>query len=334
MRSENEMKQPLESDWNALSPLEKAHSHAASAAEAQKAGQDQAAFAYCVQALNLYRGLDDHANVVRMLLRLSYLAGWADFQDGLDMFTRRRKLAEEVFPLAREIGDPKLLAEALCTFAGSVSSSNSMEMLEESRDLAVASGDKALLAKVLSRMGNQLGLQGDRKPGLSLQEQALALFREIDDRAGIAHLLFSLSIWAEGAQKKAYLEEALELQRQLGAKRRIYEILTMLDSNCDPSDLDRREAYNLEALALARELGSAVWQASCLDRLAEFAATRGDTDRSNALRTESKSIYQEPEMDPDLLEAFGAALESGDVQKMEEALTNMTQKTDASETEN
>src|SRR5690348_12102151 len=108
------MQQQSEMDWNDLAPLEKAHSLAASAAEAHRQGQDQIAYAYYAQALNLFRGQEDRVNSVRMLVRISYLAGWADFHDGLDMFTRRQVLADEALPLARDIGDPKLLAAALC----------------------------------------------------------------------------------------------------------------------------------------------------------------------------------------------------------------------------
>ncbi len=179
---------------------------------------------------------------------------------------------------------------------------------------------------VLSRIGNQCALQRDHKRAEVIQREALQLYQEIGDKAGTTVLLFSMAIRADKPQKRAYLEQALELQRELGAKKRIYEILTMLDSICDPLDLDRRESYNLEALDLARQFGSPIWQASCLNRLAEIATSRGNLSQANALKAESKSIYEEPESDPALEEAFGAALESGDVHKMQEALKNLTQK--------
>ena len=133
-----------------------------------------------------------------------------------------------------------------------------------------------------------------------------------------------MAIRADKPQKRAYLEQALELQRQAGAKRRIYEILTMLDGICDPLDLDRREAYNLEALDLARQFGSPIWQADCLNNLAGIATSRGNLSQATALKAESKSIYEEPESDPALDEAFCASLESGDLHKIQEALKNFT----------
>jgi len=146
------------------------------------------------------------------------------------MFTRRRVIADEALPLAREIGDPKLLAAALCAFA-IVIGGDAMTMLEESRSLAIASGDQATLAMVLASMGHR-----DRERGDALQREALDLYRKLGDRAGIARLLFTLAIWADAADKRTYLEEALELKRQLGAKKRIYEILTLLEHCCDPLD--------------------------------------------------------------------------------------------------
>jgi hypothetical protein len=49
-----------------------------------------------------------------------------------------------------------------------------------------------------------------------------------------------------------------------------------------------------QALDLARQFGSEVWQASCLNRLADIATARGDVLRAIALRAESKSIYTDP----------------------------------------
>ena len=68
-------------DWNALPPAEKAESLAKQAAQARRDGQDQLACSCYIQSLNLYRGLDDRPNTLRMLIRLSYLSGWADFGD-------------------------------------------------------------------------------------------------------------------------------------------------------------------------------------------------------------------------------------------------------------
>jgi tetratricopeptide (TPR) repeat protein len=312
-----------DADWNALPPAEKARTLAEQARQAQREGQDQLAYGYYVQSLNLYRGLEDRHNIVRLLIRISYLVGWADFGDGLDMFTRRQKLGEEALPLAREIGDGALLAEALCAFAAGQSGETAVKMLEESKALAEASGEKALLARALSRLGSTLSLQGDHEHARALNEQALELYQESGDKSGMAGVLFALSIRARGEEKRNYLERALELQRELGAKKRMAEILMLLEAECDIEELDRREAYNQEVLELCRQFGSPIWEASSLKRLAEIARLRGDSARADALEAESKSVYDEPELDPALEEALQEVFGSGDTEKATEVLKQM-----------
>ncbi len=96
-------------DRDALPSAEKAHSLTEMAAQARRDGQDQLACNYYVQSLSLYRGLEDRTNIVRILIRLGYLSGWADFGDGLDMFSRHQKLGEEAIPIARQIGTKRFL---------------------------------------------------------------------------------------------------------------------------------------------------------------------------------------------------------------------------------
>jgi hypothetical protein len=306
-------------DWNLLPPAEKARTLVEKGKQAQHEGQDQMAYGYFVQSLNLYRGLEDQPNVVRGLIRLAYLTGWADFGDGLNMIERRQRLGNEALPLARQIGDKALLASALCAFSAGAGSVQANAMLKEAVTLAEECGDKSILAYALSRSANGLALQGDRERGRTLEEKALALYREIDDKAGVAEVLFSLSIWADRPQARAYLEEGLALQRELGAKKQVVEILMRLDGFCEPEELALREAYNLEALELCRQIGSPIWEASRLKSLAEIARLRGDKVRAEELEAESRRVYQEPEVDLEADEAFKEALGSGNMDKMMEA---------------
>ena len=59
-----------DADWNELPPIEKAHSLAKMAAEASRNGNDQMAYGYNAQSLQLYDDLDDKANATRIMLRL------------------------------------------------------------------------------------------------------------------------------------------------------------------------------------------------------------------------------------------------------------------------
>src|SRR5437868_14257927 len=100
-------------DWNELPPLVKARQLAEAAEAAVRDGHEQVAVGYYKQSLNLYRGHGDRRNVARILVRLGYLAGWADFGDGLDMFSRKRTLGEEALVLFRDLGDQEGIASAL-----------------------------------------------------------------------------------------------------------------------------------------------------------------------------------------------------------------------------
>jgi len=280
----------IDADWNLLPPSEKARTLSEFAQKAIREGNYQLAYGYYTQSLKLYRGLEDHPNTLRCLIRISSLAGRADFRDGLGILTRHRLLEEEAISLAREIGDNKLLAEALCAFATAGISEQATAMLEEAIALAEASGDKGTQARALARLALTLAKGKDEDRSRRLNEQALQLYEEIGDKRGIASTLFSISSDLRGAVKRAMLERALELQRELGAKMRMAEILMVLEWDCDRQDLDRREALNLEVVALCREFGSPIWEADALMNLAEVARARGDEAQAEELERESRSL--------------------------------------------
>ncbi len=310
-----------DTDWNALSPVEKADSLTKQAKRAQKDGQDQLACSCYIQSLNLYRGLDDRPNTLKILIRLGYLSGWADFGDGLDMFTRRRSLGKEALPLAREIGDNSLLAQALVAFAAGETPGVALPMLEESAVLAEECGDKSALAWAKTRLAGIFSLGGDsRRTAMSLHKEALALYEEIEDKKGIANVLFAMSIRAPVRQKRKQLERALVLRRELGEKKRTAEVLMRLQSYCNEGELDLMESYNLEALDLCREINIPIWAAGCLNRLAEIARKRGDNARAEELKAESLRVYQPPPPDPEFEKAFREALDSKEMKKFEAAL--------------
>ena len=150
--------------------------------QAERDGHEQHAFHCYAESLALCRGLGNRAEIVRLLIRISYLSGWADFGDGLDMFSRRARLAEEALPLARESGDAALLAEALCAFSAGVFGEKSIAMLEESIQLARACGARATQAAAMHRLALTLALQRNHKRGRALNHQALRLYQKLGDR--------------------------------------------------------------------------------------------------------------------------------------------------------
>jgi hypothetical protein len=70
-------------------------------------------------------------------------------------------------------------------------------------------------------------------------------------------------------------------------------------------------------------MGSALWEAGCLRRLAEIARAQGEEAKANALEAEAGALYPEREPDPELLQALEAALEQGDQDDAKDALKKM-----------
>jgi len=310
--------------WNDLSPLEKADSLFEAAKQAANDGLDQIAVGYFIQSLNLYRGHNHTPGIAAALVRLGYLAGWADFGDGLDMFTRKRTLGEEAVMQYRDLGDKGGLADALCMLSAVEPNETAMEQLEEALALSEESGDKHRMARTVMSLGNRMALSQNREQATKYKEQAVTLARESGDKSLLATALFSLAIGAGEAKEAEYLEECLTLRRELGQKKRMAETLGLL-ARCRhyQNDPAKQEAYEWENLAVCREIGSDLWASSSLDRLAEFARGRGDEERAAALEAESHALHPAEEMDQAAQAAFEKALKSNDQEAMQNVLKRM-----------
>jgi tetratricopeptide (TPR) repeat protein len=126
-----------------------------------------------------------------------------------------------------------------------------------------------------------------------LQEQSLALWRELGDRLNVAASLNALGSYAcdrgEYDNARAYLEQGLALRRELGHRGGIAASLNNLAVLADyEGDVDRAEALLHECLAIQRELSD--WRGvSCsLANLGYSANKRGD--RTTALRLFSQTL--------------------------------------------
>ncbi len=174
--------------------------------------------------------------------------------------------------------------------------------------------------RLLDSLSNTMALQRNGKRARSLNEQALRIYRKIGDSSGEAGVLVSMAIRARKPRKCALLERALDLQRQVGGKKQIEHILTLLDWTCGPDELELRETYLRERLGLCMHGGSAILVAACLDGLAEIASQRSDEAGAASLKAKSLRIYLPPLEDPIAAEAFGDALTSCDMDGAVDAL--------------
>ncbi|MBI5105884.1 MAG: AAA family ATPase [Solirubrobacterales bacterium] len=162
-------------------------------------------------------GVDEPAERARILLEL----GTASHRAG------KAAAALEAFRaaagIARELGDAELLARAAighedaCWRPGIVDQ-GAVELLEEA---AAALGDapSRLRLGLLSGLARALDFRGDHARGAGVRTRAVALARELGDRAGLATVLVR-SYWSRGTSPLeeilAMLSEANELGEDLG----------------------------------------------------------------------------------------------------------------------
>lgn len=158
--------------------------------------------------------------------------------------------------------------------------------------------DVALKATVLRGAGTLAHVQGDFLRGQSLFEESLALYRELDDKQGIADVLTSLSNTAMGLNElgraQAYLEEGLALYRELESAHSIAVSLSQLGNVAYLA-----EQYALagaryeESLALFRALSDTHRAAVVLHNLGEVSYYQGEYARAKGFHEESLGLFRE-----------------------------------------
>jgi predicted ATPase/class 3 adenylate cyclase len=123
-----------------------------------------------------------------------------------------------------------------------------------------AGGSAAVHAKTLNWAGWMAIRQHDYTEARQLIEKSLAIYRELEDKPGIADALANLGSLsmnqADHATARNFLRERLAICRQLRDKNRIVDTLADLGHEAwHQGDLAAARRYLKEALALARELG-------------------------------------------------------------------------------
>ena len=177
-------------------------------------------------------------------------------------------------------------------------------------------------AKALWGLGDLASLQGDQERGRTSLGEALALYRELEDKKGIAESLCDLG-WIEmvrGGHERAkeLLEEGLAVARESGDEWTISYALNMRAlSTLDQGDLEEANALWEEALALYRKLGDTGRVRSVLFNMAYAECVRGNHERAETLAGEVLTLSREKKGDPSMeagsLLALGIAkMQGGD----------------------
>jgi predicted ATPase/class 3 adenylate cyclase len=153
-------------------------------------------------------------------------------------------------------------------------------------------------AHALMAAGMLARRQGEYAAARALLEESLTIFRELEDKEGIAGSLRSLG-WATHDQEdlgaaQALWEESLALFRELGDKGGIVSPLWGLGSVArEQGDYRAARAFWEESLALCRELEDRFGIAVSLNYLGWTACDQGEYEKARALWEESLALFRE-----------------------------------------
>ena len=156
----------------------------------------------------------------------------------------------------------------------------------------------AARAKVLVGAGRLAWFQGELKRGSALLEESLALYRDLDDDAGVAFTLLVLGRIAvsQGDRKRGatLVEESLSSFRQQAKAWGIARALIVLgDVALFEHEVERATAKFQSSLDLSRDLDDAEGIALSLLYLGRAAHMRGEATRSETLLKESLVVFRE-----------------------------------------
>ena len=156
----------------------------------------------------------------------------------------------------------------------------------------------AMRAKALRGVGALAWSQGDYARAAKLLEESLALFRVLEDSAGIAntqnHLGVIAQLQGDYVRATTLLEASLALRRELGDKHGIAGALNNLGmvALCQ-GDYARARPLVEEALALVRELGSERYIALALNNLGIVALGQHDLVQARTCCMESMRLLRD-----------------------------------------
>ena len=169
------------------------------------------------------------------------------------------------------------------------------EWVEGALATSAAQGDTETRAGLLNAAGRLALHQGDAVRATARLEASLAIWRALDDRAGVLACLTNLGIaaceqdaWEAG---RARFEEGLSLARELENRRAtalLLDNLGVLDAYLDAHEV--AFARLDEALRILREIGDPARVANCLANLGMLAIFRGRVEEAGERYADSLRI--------------------------------------------
>lgn len=130
-------------------------------------------------------------------------------------------------------------------------------------------------------------------------DEALAIFREIDDRKGIVNCLNILGVVSNMNSERSeeafgHLNKALEISRELNIKETLANTLYNLSYTSKiENEIEKLKEYRYESLSLYRELGHSNKVALILASLGILERNRKNPEKAREFTEESLSILRE-----------------------------------------
>jgi predicted ATPase/DNA-binding winged helix-turn-helix (wHTH) protein/Tfp pilus assembly protein PilF len=165
-------------------------------------------------------------------------------------------------------------------------------------DAAPSGQDSPTRADALRWAGLLAMYQADYPAAQELQEEALAIYRRVGDRLGIARVLINLGIivtdQANHSAARLLFEEAMVIHRELGDQQGIAIVLTNLGMVTQLlGNHSAAQAMYEEALAIQRTLGDRGMIAILTHNVGRTLYLQGDYSRAQAMLKEALAIWND-----------------------------------------
>ncbi len=169
------------------------------------------------------------------------------------------------------------------------------ELLSSTLNVEVSS---EVRAKALNGAGVLAGNQGDFDRQTAILEESLKLYKELNDKSGIAQSINNLGsiayLQGDYERAEALYTESLGLRREIGDSWGIANSLNNLGGVAfSQNDCDRALSLHAESLQLRRKLGDKRGISMSLNNMGEVAQQQQDYRKAAALYAESLSIRKE-----------------------------------------
>jgi predicted ATPase/DNA-binding XRE family transcriptional regulator len=209
-----------------------------------------------------------------------------------------RALARPAAPLTGAARAQALYADGF--LAHGQSDTTAQAVLKESISLWRALGPpgKTGLAYALAELGEELRWRGDPATARALAEEAIALFREQDERWGLAYSLSGMGLAIRDlddfALARSVINESVALWRDLGGLWELGESTRFLGLvSLRQGDYEAALRHFGDFLAITRRLGNEVAVAWALLDLGEATLNLGDRAQAQSLIEESFRILRD-----------------------------------------